>query len=73
MDTNLAPYATDIILDQIHKDGFSTGESRAFDSRCGMVWIIDASKDGECWVMTCPSRYEAAVELWIALGFDTEE
>ena len=73
MDTNLAPYTTDIILDQIRKDGFSTGEARAYDPHSGLVWVIDASKDGERWVVTCPSRLEAATELWITLGFDTEE
>ncbi len=73
MDTEIAPNSADILMDLIQKDGFSTGESTAFDSRCGLVWIIDATKDGECWVVTCPSRYDASVELWIALGFDTEE
>ena len=72
MDTEQTPYMADILLDLIHRDGFSTGEATAFDSRCGLVWIIDASKDGECWVVTAPSRYEAAVELMIMLGWDLE-
>jgi len=73
MDTDLTAYSADILLDLIHKDGYSTGEVTAFDSRCGLVWVIDASKDGECWVVTAQSRGVAAVELWIALGFDTKE
>jgi len=74
MNTELDPYTTDVILCQIHKNGYSTGEVTAFDSRCGLVWVIDASnQSGERWVVTAQSRGIAAVELWIALGFDTEE
>jgi len=72
--TDLDPRTPDLILSQIHKNGYSTGEVTAFDSRCGLVWVIDASnQSGERWVVTAQSRGVAAVELWIALGFDTEE
>ncbi|MCH9022649.1 MAG: hypothetical protein IID32_07770 [Planctomycetes bacterium] len=46
-------------------EGFSTGEARAFDSRCGLVWVIDASKVGERRVVHAESRYDATVELMI--------
>jgi len=65
-------YMADILLDLIHRDGFSTGEATASDPRRGLVWIIDATKDGESWVVTAPSRYEAAAELMIMLGWDLE-
>ena len=73
MDTEIAHYMADIILDQIHKNCYSTGEVTASDSRCGLVWVIDASnQSGECWVVTASSRYEAAVELMLMLGWDLE-
>ena len=68
----LAPYSADILLDLIHRDGFSTGEARAFDSRCGLVWVLDASKDGQRWVVHAQSRFDAAVELMIMLGWDLD-
>ena len=68
----LALYSADILLDLIHKDGFSTGESRILDPHSGLVWVVDASKDGERWVVHAESRYEAAVELMIKLGWDLE-
>ena len=74
MDTEIAHYMADIILDQIHKNCYSTGEATAFDSRCGLVWVKDASNQSEeRWVVHAESRYEAAVELMIMLGWDLED
>jgi len=72
MDTETASCMADILMDLIQKDGFSTGEVRAFDSHCGLYWVIDASKDGHRWVVHAESRYEAAAELMITLRWDLE-
>ena len=49
--------------DFLPKGGYSIGESRAYHTKLWMVWVIDASKGDERWVVHAESRYEAAVEL----------
>jgi hypothetical protein len=34
---------------------------------------LDASKGGERWRVLAPTRYEAAVELMVQLGWDLED
>ena len=50
--------------------GYSTRESRIFDPYSGLVWVIDASKGDERWVVHVENRTLAAVDLMVILGRD---
>ena len=52
----------DTLLSLIHDDGYSTGEASIF-KRGRQMDYVDASKDGERWVVYAEDRYTAVVEL----------
>lgn len=65
------PTITDSMLKLLHRDGYSLGEAPVYyPNREILLYHVDASKDGERWVVTAPTRYEATVELMEQLGWD---
>jgi hypothetical protein len=54
----------------IHQDGYGIGEIEYLTGDGGTVYSIDASKDGQRWQAVKPTRYEAAVDLMVQLGWD---
>ncbi|MCP4711983.1 MAG: hypothetical protein GY869_25460 [Planctomycetes bacterium] len=66
--TNI-PWILDTLLKLIHDDGYSTGEASIFQ-RGRQLACVDASKDGERWVVYAEDRYTAVVELMKQLGWE---
>lgn len=60
----------DILIKLIWKDGYSVGEVEYLTEDGNSVCGLDASKNGHRWQSVKPTRYEAAVDLMIQLGWD---
>jgi len=59
----------DTLLSLIHQDGCSAGEASVFQWGRQLDYV-DASKDGERWVVYAEDRYTAVVELMEQLGWE---
>ena len=51
------------IFDDLKAQGFSVDFSRAIEAFLGEVWIADALKRGERWVLRAPTPDQAFAEL----------
>ena len=59
----LTRYLRERIFDDLKSLGFSLGFSRAIEACVGEVWVADALKDGEKWVVRAPTPGQAFAEL----------
>jgi hypothetical protein len=53
----------EIIVNKIIKAGFSVGWVSAVDDYGRTVWIVDAHRDGKCFVVRADEKLIAFVEL----------
>ncbi len=51
------------IADDLHRAGYSYGYSKAIVAFVGDVWVVDASRGGERWIVRAATLIEAFVEL----------
>ena len=61
----------DVMLKLVQRDGYSVGETLVCHPLVGDLYAhIDAAKDGHRWIVTAPTRFEAATILMEQLGWD---
>ena len=68
------PITSDIILDWIHEDGYSTAESgwvRVLDSK--FYFEVTAEKEGHQHISRAQDRETAVVSLGLLLGYEIDE
>ena len=67
-------FISDLLLNWLHEDGYSLGESGGLDSRTGKRWIqVEATKGGHKHFVRGPDREQAIINLGLLVGYPLDE
>ena len=65
---------SDIILNWLHEDGYSLGESGWMNPLIGQQWIqVEATKDRHQHFVRGPDREQAIINLGLLVGYPLDE